>query len=85
VPFPGAADDHQTRNARALEQHGAAKMIPESEWRPGRLGRELRHFMEHPEEISRMEAAARRLAKPEATARIADLIEQLAAGAHSRQ
>jgi UDP-N-acetylglucosamine:LPS N-acetylglucosamine transferase len=41
--------------------------------------------MEHPEEISRMEAAARRLAKPEAAARIADLIEQLAAGAHSRQ
>jgi UDP-N-acetylglucosamine--N-acetylmuramyl-(pentapeptide) pyrophosphoryl-undecaprenol N-acetylglucosamine transferase len=85
VPFPGAADDHQTRNARALEQHGAAKMIPESEWRPGLLGRELRHFMEHPEEISHMETAARRLAKPEATIRIADLIEQLAAGAHSRR
>jgi len=80
VPFPGAADDHQTRNARALEQHGAAKMIPESEWQPGRLARELRHFMEHPEEIARMEEAARQLARPEATRRIADLIEELAGG-----
>jgi UDP-N-acetylglucosamine--N-acetylmuramyl-(pentapeptide) pyrophosphoryl-undecaprenol N-acetylglucosamine transferase len=80
VPFPGAADDHQTRNARALEQHGAAKMIPESEWQPGRLARELRHFMEHPEEIARMEEAAQQLARPEATRRIADLIEELAGG-----
>lgn len=83
VPFPGAADDHQTRNARALEQHGAAKLIPESEWQPGRLARELRHFMEHPEEITRMEEAALQLAQPEATRRIADMIEELAGG--SRQ
>jgi UDP-N-acetylglucosamine--N-acetylmuramyl-(pentapeptide) pyrophosphoryl-undecaprenol N-acetylglucosamine transferase len=79
VPFPGAADDHQTRNARALEKPGAARVIPESEWRPGRLADELRSFMEHPDEIGRMEEAARGLAKPDATHRIADLIERLAA------
>jgi len=80
VPFPGAADDHQTRNARALEQHGAAKMIPENAWEPGRLARELACLMEHAGEIERMEEAARRLARPEATSRIADMIEELAAG-----
>ncbi len=80
VPFPGAADDHQTRNARALEQHGAVRVVAESEWQTGRLARELRHFMENPEEIGRMEEAARRLSRPEATSRIADLIEQLVGG-----
>ncbi|MBZ5498234.1 MAG: undecaprenyldiphospho-muramoylpentapeptide beta-N-acetylglucosaminyltransferase [Acidobacteriia bacterium] len=80
VPFPGATDDHQTRNARALEQHGAAKVIPESQWQPGLLARELRYYMERAGEVERMQEAARRLAKPEATRRIADLIEQLAAG-----
>jgi UDP-N-acetylglucosamine--N-acetylmuramyl-(pentapeptide) pyrophosphoryl-undecaprenol N-acetylglucosamine transferase len=80
VPFPGAADDHQTKNAQALERHGAAKLIPEREWQAGRLAGEIRQFMDNPGEIGRMEEAARRLAKPEATRRIADLIEQLAAG-----
>ncbi len=80
VPFPGAADDHQTRNARALEGRGAARMIPENEWQPGRLARELRHFMENPEELSGMADAAAKLGKPEATLRIADMVERLATG-----
>jgi UDP-N-acetylglucosamine--N-acetylmuramyl-(pentapeptide) pyrophosphoryl-undecaprenol N-acetylglucosamine transferase len=79
VPFPKAADDHQTRNARALEAQGAARVIPENEWEPGRLAEELRRFLDHPDEIIRMEDAARRLGKPDATSRIADLIEELAA------
>lgn len=78
VPFPHAADDHQTKNALALQAHGAAKMIAEKDWRPGRLLVEIRQLMEHPEEIERMEQAARSLAKPEAAARIADMVMQLA-------
>jgi UDP-N-acetylglucosamine--N-acetylmuramyl-(pentapeptide) pyrophosphoryl-undecaprenol N-acetylglucosamine transferase len=80
VPFPGAADDHQTGNARALEQQGAARMIPESEWQRGRLARELAHFMACPGELDHMEEAARRLARPEATRSIADMVTQLACG-----
>ncbi len=80
VPFPGAADDHQTRNARALEERGAARMIPEREWQPGRLARELRHFMANPEELGGMEEAAAKLGKPDATLRIADMVEKLATG-----
>ena len=79
VPFPGAADDHQTKNARALEAFGAAKTIPEAELTPKRLVEEIRHFMNHPEELERMEEAARNLGKPDAAAKIADLIENLAA------
>jgi UDP-N-acetylglucosamine--N-acetylmuramyl-(pentapeptide) pyrophosphoryl-undecaprenol N-acetylglucosamine transferase len=77
VPFPGAADDHQTKNALALERHGAARIIPESEWDPGRLAREIRHYMENPEEIEHMEEAARQLAKPDATQKIVDILVEL--------
>ena len=31
IPFPRAADDHQTRNAQALEKAGAALLIPQSQ------------------------------------------------------
>ena len=78
VPFPGAADDHQTRNASALAEAGAAVQIAESDLRSGRLAEEVRQLMEHPEKLRKMEAASRSLAKPDAAARIADLIEGLA-------
>ena len=77
VPFPGAADDHQTKNALALAKGGAARMIAERDWQPGRLVAELRHFMEHPEEIEQMEKAARTLARQGAAAGIADMVERL--------
>jgi UDP-N-acetylglucosamine--N-acetylmuramyl-(pentapeptide) pyrophosphoryl-undecaprenol N-acetylglucosamine transferase len=77
VPFPGAADDHQTKNAQALERCGAARMIPETEWDPGRMAREIRHYMENPEAIERMEEAARQLANPDATHKIVDLLVEL--------
>jgi UDP-N-acetylglucosamine--N-acetylmuramyl-(pentapeptide) pyrophosphoryl-undecaprenol N-acetylglucosamine transferase len=78
VPFPGATDDHQTRNALALQQHGAARMIPEAEWTPGRMCSEIRYFMEHQEQLERMRKAARALAKPDAAATIADMVVSLA-------
>jgi len=77
VPFPGAADDHQTKNAQALERLGAARMVPERDWAAGRLAQELEHFMQHPEEVTRMEEAARTAAKPDAAERIADLVLSL--------
>ena len=81
VPFPGAADDHQTKNALALQELGAAKMIPEKAWARGTLLNEVRHFLANWEELDRMQEAARRLAKPDAGRRIADLVLTLARGA----
>lgn len=74
VPFPGAADDHQTKNALALQRYGAARMIPETEWGAGTLQGQIRHFMDHPKEIEKMAEAARALAKPDATRAIVDMI-----------
>lgn len=78
IPFPGAADDHQTLNARALEESGAARVIPERDLGTERLVREIRRLAEHPEELKRMEQSARSLGRPDAAERIVDVILELA-------
>ena len=75
VPFPGAADQHQWENARAMEQAGAARVIVQSELTPERLAAEIRGLMTSPATLEKMESAARRLARPDAAARIADMVE----------
>lgn len=42
VPFPHAADDHQTANARYVEEKGGGWMIPDSMLTPERLAQELK-------------------------------------------
>jgi UDP-N-acetylglucosamine--N-acetylmuramyl-(pentapeptide) pyrophosphoryl-undecaprenol N-acetylglucosamine transferase len=80
IPFPGAADQHQLDNARAMEKAGAARVIVQSELTPWPRGMELlpaqiRELMANPATLERMEICARRLAKPDAAARIADMVE----------
>jgi UDP-N-acetylglucosamine--N-acetylmuramyl-(pentapeptide) pyrophosphoryl-undecaprenol N-acetylglucosamine transferase len=77
VPFPGAADQHQLENARAMEKAGAASVIVQSELTPERLAAEIRGLIASPVALDRMEACARRLARPDAAARIADLVDGL--------
>jgi UDP-N-acetylglucosamine--N-acetylmuramyl-(pentapeptide) pyrophosphoryl-undecaprenol N-acetylglucosamine transferase len=77
VPLPTAADDHQRKNAEALVQAGAARMILQSELTGDRLASELEELMNAPEVIDEMERAARSLGREDAAARTADLIEEL--------
>ena len=78
VPFPQAADDHQTRNAEAFARAGAAAMLPEAEMSPERLLGELIDLLvDHPR-LLRMSIAARELARPDALRRIADLVREIA-------
>ncbi len=78
IPFPHAADDHQLANARALERAGGARVLEQRELTPERLFEEVTALCT-PETLSQMDRAARALSRPDATARIADLIEGLAA------
>jgi UDP-N-acetylglucosamine--N-acetylmuramyl-(pentapeptide) pyrophosphoryl-undecaprenol N-acetylglucosamine transferase len=71
VPFPGAADDHQLRNAELLEQAGAALLIPESELTADRFVREVTELLRAPEKLAAMGAKARSLAHADAAAQIA--------------
>jgi UDP-N-acetylglucosamine--N-acetylmuramyl-(pentapeptide) pyrophosphoryl-undecaprenol N-acetylglucosamine transferase len=73
IPLPTAADDHQRKNAEALVRKEAALMVVQPELSGARLAEELIRLIERPEAITRMEAASRRLGRPDATERIVDL------------
>jgi UDP-N-acetylglucosamine--N-acetylmuramyl-(pentapeptide) pyrophosphoryl-undecaprenol N-acetylglucosamine transferase len=77
VPFPYAADDHQMKNAQALEKAGAAIVIRDQDFDGPRLMRELVKL--DAATLQRMSQAARRFAKPGAAARAAELLEELGA------
>jgi UDP-N-acetylglucosamine--N-acetylmuramyl-(pentapeptide) pyrophosphoryl-undecaprenol N-acetylglucosamine transferase len=79
IPFPAATDQHQLANARALERAGAARVILQAELTPERLIREIQDLVSEPGRLIGMERAARSLARPEAAADIADLVEELVA------
>ncbi|MEO8499566.1 MAG: undecaprenyldiphospho-muramoylpentapeptide beta-N-acetylglucosaminyltransferase [Vicinamibacteria bacterium] len=72
VPLRSAADDHQTENAKALVAAGAALMVPEGEL--GNLGRTVTGLVADPTRVRELETRARSLGKPDAAARVADLL-----------
>jgi undecaprenyldiphospho-muramoylpentapeptide beta-N-acetylglucosaminyltransferase len=78
VPLPGAPGDHQTANARAFRDAGAAVVVPDDELTPGRLAEELDTLLAAPERMAAMAAAARGLAHPDAAERVAKLVEESA-------
>ncbi len=78
IPFPAATDQHQLDNARVLERAGGAHIIVQSELTPERLVGEIRGLLAAPDTLHQMETCVRRLARPDAVARIADLIESFA-------
>jgi UDP-N-acetylglucosamine--N-acetylmuramyl-(pentapeptide) pyrophosphoryl-undecaprenol N-acetylglucosamine transferase len=84
VPFPAAVDDHQTRNASALVEAGAARLVAEGEAFGERLGAALCALCAGGDATARqhlvaMAEAARALAKPDAALRIADLCLEVSA------
>ena len=80
VPFGGAAEDHQTRNARELERIGAADIILESEFGPEFLARRVRFFLQHGEEITAREKKLAALDTGRPAERIAGLCLELMEG-----
>jgi UDP-N-acetylglucosamine--N-acetylmuramyl-(pentapeptide) pyrophosphoryl-undecaprenol N-acetylglucosamine transferase len=79
IPFPFAADDHQRRNAEALEAAGAACMILQQDLSGERLAMEIAALVRKPERITEMEIASRQLGRADATVATVNLIEELAA------
>jgi UDP-N-acetylglucosamine--N-acetylmuramyl-(pentapeptide) pyrophosphoryl-undecaprenol N-acetylglucosamine transferase len=78
VPFPFAAGDHQTANARAMERAGAARHLPERELSGESLYRAVEEMRGRPAELEAMGRAARALARPGAARRAAELLEAAA-------
>ena len=76
VPSPNVAEDHQTKNARALEAEGAAVVVPDAECRTTAMRRALELLADR-EALRRMSGNLERLARPDAAERIVDEIEKL--------
>jgi UDP-N-acetylglucosamine--N-acetylmuramyl-(pentapeptide) pyrophosphoryl-undecaprenol N-acetylglucosamine transferase len=77
VPLPTAAADHQTHNARALSQAGAAIHLPQSEFTVDRLDGAVRGLVDDPAAMARLAAGASARARPDAAETIARRILKL--------
>ena len=74
VPYPHAADDHQTDNARAIENGGGGWVIPQPQFTPGALAGWLEAALEDPQALATVAEAARLLGNPSAAERLADMV-----------
>lgn len=77
IPFPHAADDHQTGNAQALVAAGAAEMIPQRELNGEVLAQKILAHMGDRQRLADMAARALSLGRPEAALTIVDDIYRL--------
>ncbi|MEI6715689.1 MAG: undecaprenyldiphospho-muramoylpentapeptide beta-N-acetylglucosaminyltransferase [Verrucomicrobiota bacterium] len=73
IPYPFAAEDHQTLNARVFEQAGAAVLMPESKASGQRLDSEIRAFLE-PKRREVMVAACAAMTVSDAAERVAEVL-----------
>jgi len=71
VPYPFAVDDHQLKNARFLADAGAAVLVSQSELTATGLGQLFTEFHAARPRLIAMAEAARSLAIPDATQRVA--------------
>ena len=78
IPYARAADDHQAANARGLVEAGGAFMIREEELTPDVLAGHITAILSDPEGAEAMARASLARGVPDATDRLADLVEQLA-------
>ncbi len=72
IPFPFAADDHQTLNAATLVRQGAAEMIEEKDLTAGTLAQKIAYYAAHPETLEAMAIKAGQLGHPDAAKSIVD-------------
>lgn len=79
VPLPTSAHDHQLKNAQRVAAAGAAIVLQERHLDGNHLARTIASLMDDPERLTRMERAAADQARPDAAARIVDLVERIAA------
>ncbi len=78
IPFAGATDSHQLRNAEVFVSSGAARLIRPHELTPARLVNEIFSLLDQPQQIAELSRRATALARPHAVREITDLIEQAA-------
>ncbi|PLX87525.1 MAG: undecaprenyldiphospho-muramoylpentapeptide beta-N-acetylglucosaminyltransferase [Desulfuromonas sp.] len=77
IPYPYAAGDHQTANALALGEVGAACLLPQTEMTAQRLAQLVEELISDRKRLSKMAASSRKLGRPGATELILSECERL--------
>jgi UDP-N-acetylglucosamine--N-acetylmuramyl-(pentapeptide) pyrophosphoryl-undecaprenol N-acetylglucosamine transferase len=78
VPLPHALDNDQLQNASQLAESGGAWCIEQGELTPERLARDLQRLISTPSLLLEAAKAAKAQGRPDAVARLADLVGELA-------
>ncbi len=78
IPSPNVTDNHQEKNARALESQGAALVLLEKDCTAQRLYREITALLEDKARYSAMGKALYSMAVPDSAERLCSVMEQLA-------
>jgi UDP-N-acetylglucosamine--N-acetylmuramyl-(pentapeptide) pyrophosphoryl-undecaprenol N-acetylglucosamine transferase len=78
IPFPFAADQHQLKNAEAFERAGACRMFLDKDWTGERMFSVVSELAGKRPELAAMGEAARKLGKPGAAKRAAEVLLEVA-------
>lgn len=74
VPYPYAIDDHQTRNAHAVDESGGGWLMPEPSFTPSALAARLDSLLGLPAILEKAAAGAKAAGKLDAAERLADMV-----------
>jgi UDP-N-acetylglucosamine--N-acetylmuramyl-(pentapeptide) pyrophosphoryl-undecaprenol N-acetylglucosamine transferase len=75
IPYPTAADDHQTVNARAVADAGAALVFKQADLTPQALADAIAGLVNEPAALKRMQSAMKALSRPDAARDIVSWLE----------
>lgn len=77
IPYPAAAEDHQTINARVFSTAGAAQLLPQRDLTAEQLSRTVSQLLQHPDQLAAMAQAADALAVRDSAQKLAALVQQV--------
>lgn len=80
IPSPNVTDNHQEKNARAMEQKGTAVVVLEAECTEQRLFQEIQDLLSDRQHYSQMSKALQSIVIPDCAERLCDVIQKLARG-----
>ncbi len=80
IPFPSATDDHQTANAREMTRAGGARTIPQTQFTPEILARQIEAMAADPQALANAAARSLSVGRPHAARDLADLAERIGNG-----
>ena len=84
IPSPNVTANHQEKNARALEEQGAAAVILEADCSAEKVMQTICELLENREAYNKMQEALLEIAVPDSAQRMCDIMEELTSGKTKR-